>query len=78
MKCSKCGTQSVRMERSGFLQSRIYSLIGLYPWRCSTCGKRTLAFMRRQPAGCDPIALSHMVHSPPDPSPADSGDPHVL
>jgi len=71
MKCSKCGTQSVRMERAGFLQCRIYFLIGLYPWRCSTCGKRTLAFSRRAPAGSQPDTLSHMTHEAPADPPSD-------
>jgi len=47
------------MERVGLLQRRVYALVGLYPWRCATCGKRTLAFSRREPAGSQPAPLAH-------------------
>ena len=71
MKCSKCGTEKLRMERVGFLQRRIYSLAGLFPWRCATCGKRTLAFSRRQAPGSQPDTLSHMTHEMPAIPPSD-------
>ena len=75
MKCRKCGTQSVRMQRVGFLQRHIYSLAGLFPWRCVTCGKRTLAFSRRQASGSIPGTLSHMTHPPPANPPLSDTNP---
>ena len=37
--CDECGSDKVhRIFRKGFLQKRIYSLLGFYPWRCKQCG----------------------------------------
>jgi hypothetical protein len=37
-----------RVGRHGFLQQRIYPLLGLYPWQCAICGKHAL--LRRRGA----------------------------
>lgn len=40
--CEKCGSDKVcRVFREGFLEEKIYSLFGYYPWRCRYCGLRT-------------------------------------
>lgn len=37
--CPRCGSSRMhREERKGFLQKKIYSLFGFFPWRCSSCG----------------------------------------
>ena len=38
MECAKCkGGRLSRVERKGFLEKYVYSLFGVYPWRCSLC-----------------------------------------
>jgi hypothetical protein len=39
MYCKKCGTSMRRLSRRGFLQEKIYSLFGYYPWECPLCRK---------------------------------------
>jgi DNA-directed RNA polymerase subunit RPC12/RpoP len=47
--CQKCGSGKVqRVFRDGFLQQVVYPLFGFYPWRCTTCGSRTLRRKRRR------------------------------
>lgn len=47
LQCSTCGsTRLRRLEREGFLQSKVYSFFGYYPWRCSTC--KTSFLMKRR------------------------------
>jgi hypothetical protein len=42
-RCAKCGSHKLRrVERKGFLQKKVYSFFGYYPWRCSTCRTRFL------------------------------------
>ena len=39
--CPKCAnTATRRMKRRGLVQLRVYPLLGLYPWECTSC--RTL------------------------------------
>lgn len=36
--CPRCGSAYVkRMRRTGFLQKKVYSFFGYYPWRCTKC-----------------------------------------
>jgi hypothetical protein len=36
--CPECGSdQPRRLERKGFLQTRIYPIFGYYPWICGGC-----------------------------------------
>jgi len=43
MQCRHCNCKQIhRMKRVGFLQTRIYSLFGFYPWRCPECKTRYL------------------------------------
>jgi hypothetical protein len=39
MLCPKCEDDHKlrRIQRKGFLQTRIYPLFGYYPWKCSEC-----------------------------------------
>jgi DNA-directed RNA polymerase subunit RPC12/RpoP len=41
--CEDCGSDEVyRLVRKGFLESKIYPLFGIYPWRCKGCGLRLM------------------------------------
>jgi len=46
MHCKDCGNSLRRLSRRGFLQKRIYSLFGYYPWECPVC--REPIFIRKQ------------------------------
>lgn len=36
--CKTCGSGDIfRVPRHGFLQKKLYSLLGLYPWECPHC-----------------------------------------
>lgn len=35
--CDYCGNQLRRLARQGFMQKRIYSWFGYYPWECPLC-----------------------------------------
>ncbi|MGA7341790.1 MAG: hypothetical protein WBE72_00935 [Terracidiphilus sp.] len=38
VQCPSCGSDHPRrMERKGFLQTKIYPLFGYYPWVCGAC-----------------------------------------
>jgi predicted RNA-binding Zn-ribbon protein involved in translation (DUF1610 family) len=46
--CQRCGSDRVyRVFREGFLQEKIYPLLGLYPWKCKKCGERIMLRKRR-------------------------------
>ncbi|SPE26300.1 hypothetical protein SBA5_540058 [Candidatus Sulfotelmatomonas gaucii] len=46
--CRFCGSDRVfRIYREGFLQRRIYSFFGFYPWRCRTCKANVMLHKRR-------------------------------
>jgi len=46
--CPLCGCTPVRrVQRKGFLQSKVYSVFGFYPWVCMTC-KMTSMLCKRQ------------------------------
>jgi DNA-directed RNA polymerase subunit RPC12/RpoP len=48
IRCKRCGTEKVfRLYREGFLQEKIYPLLGLYPWKCKNCGEQMLVRKRR-------------------------------
>lgn len=45
--CPQCGgDRPRRLERKGFLQTRIYPLFGYYPWMCMDCKAVFLARKR--------------------------------
>ena len=47
LQCPSCGYSPIRREeRKGFLQMRIYSLFGYYPWICVACKKTS--FVRKR------------------------------
>ncbi len=46
MHCKTCGTSMRRLSRRGFLQEKIYSWFGYYPWECPLCRKPTM--LRKQ------------------------------
>jgi len=38
--CLKCGGGiAIRINRSGFLQRKVFSHFGFYPWKCGACGR---------------------------------------
>ncbi len=37
MVCTRCGSNMRRLSRKGFLQRKIYSFFGYYPWECPLC-----------------------------------------
>jgi hypothetical protein len=39
MHCKDCGNNLRRLARKGFLQLRVFPLIGYYPWECPVCRK---------------------------------------
>lgn len=45
MHCPACNCPIVqRAHRRGFLQTRLYPLLGFYPWQCQKCSR---AFLMR-------------------------------
>jgi hypothetical protein len=43
VKCPKCKQKEMaRISRRGFLQKRIFPLLGMYPWQCAICGEEKL------------------------------------
>lgn len=47
--CRFCGSDRVyRLYREGFLQTRIYPILGFYPWRCKICGSHILLHKRKK------------------------------
>jgi transposase-like protein len=41
--CPRCKAQSaMRINRTSFLERRIYPLFGYYPWKCGGCGSTFL------------------------------------
>jgi transposase-like protein len=37
-RCPRCDSENLRrLRRKGFLQGKIYSKFGYYPWRCTKC-----------------------------------------
>ena len=47
--CPECGQDALyRCHRKGFLQSRLYPLLGLFPWNCTYC-RRSFLLKRRHP-----------------------------
>jgi DNA-directed RNA polymerase subunit RPC12/RpoP len=41
MVCPKCRYDAIeRSKRKGFLEKKIFSLFGYYPWRCEGCSTR--------------------------------------
>jgi DNA-directed RNA polymerase subunit RPC12/RpoP len=37
VRCDYCGNQLRRLAREGFLQKKVYSKFGYYPWECPLC-----------------------------------------
>jgi DNA-directed RNA polymerase subunit RPC12/RpoP len=55
VQCPRCGSEFVkRLPRAGFLEGRIYSFFGYFPWRCTKClgsfmiKKRSVTTRRRE------------------------------
>jgi hypothetical protein len=50
MDCTRCesGGRLSRTKRKGFLEEKLYSLLGYYPWICSSCKQRVLVKKRGQ------------------------------
>jgi len=48
--CPRCDSNRFfRKERQGFLQTRLFPLIGFYPWECKVCRLSCMRLKRRQP-----------------------------
>lgn len=48
--CPECGSDRPRrMERKGFVEQRIFSFLGYFPWRCGNCKSRF--FLRKRSRG---------------------------
>jgi hypothetical protein len=51
-RCPRCGCAHMkRMRREGFLQQKICSIFGYYPWRCTKCLGSFLIRKRALPKG---------------------------
>jgi predicted RNA-binding Zn-ribbon protein involved in translation (DUF1610 family) len=47
--CPECGSDKVyRIERTGFLQRRVFPMLGFYPWVCKECGREELLRKRNR------------------------------
>jgi hypothetical protein len=45
--CPACRSASaLRVNRTGFLQHKVFGLFGIYPWKCGACG--STFFCRRR------------------------------
>ena len=45
--CLNCGNEQMRrLARRGFLQNKVYPLLGFYPWECLAC--RTIMMLRKR------------------------------
>ena len=42
MQCKKCGSSLRRVPRNGFMQKKVYTLFGFYPWECPVCRTTTM------------------------------------
>ena len=40
VKCVGCGNKLRRLAREGFLERKIFSFLGYFPWECVMCRKR--------------------------------------
>jgi hypothetical protein len=48
--CPRCESDRFfREERKGFLQSKLFPLLGLYPWECKVCRLSCMRLRRQQP-----------------------------
>jgi hypothetical protein len=49
--CPYCGNEQMRrLARRGFLQNRVYPLLGLFPWECFACRKTRMLRRRGKPS----------------------------
>jgi DNA-directed RNA polymerase subunit RPC12/RpoP len=42
VRCDYCGNQLRRLAREGFLQKKVYSKFGYFPWECPLCREPVL------------------------------------
>jgi hypothetical protein len=42
MKCPYCTGSLTRLPRHGFLQRKVYPLLGYFPWECVLCRRVTM------------------------------------
>lgn len=58
--CRHCGACSaLRISRAGFLQTKILSRLGIYPWKCGACGSEFLFPKRHQKSSHSPRTAFH-------------------
>jgi hypothetical protein len=46
MHCVRCGSPLRRLARESFLQRKVYSMFGYYPWECPLC-REPILFKQR-------------------------------
>jgi hypothetical protein len=62
IRCMKCsGGKLARIERRGFLEKKIFRLLGYYPWRCRVCKRH---FLLKKRGSCKRKAESRSEFSP--------------
>lgn len=61
--CSNCNCSNLRRSsRQGFVERFVYSLFGLYPWRCRQCCMRSM--LRDRGEQSRPHASVHATGKP--------------
>ena len=47
--CPECGApRTYRVERKGFLQRRVFPILGFFPWQCRNCGAEVILRRRNR------------------------------
>jgi phage FluMu protein Com len=41
-KCATCGNTLRRLSRNGFLEKKIFTFFGYFPWECPLCRRHVL------------------------------------
>lgn len=63
--CKFChSTDVLRIARHGFLQRKVYSLFGFFPWECPHCRRISLLADRGNPPGRYRSASRDRAHHP--------------
>ena len=56
--CPRCESDRFfREERKGFLQTRLFPLLGLYPWECKVCRLSCMHPRRHQSLASTPRSI---------------------
>lgn len=68
VRCEYCGNDLRRLARQGFMQTKIYSRFGYYPWECPLCREPMLVKQQHrlkkrdaaEPSGAGPVAAGQV------------------